>query len=78
MAQLYAFMRVRMHMFFENMLCTVLLYLYILVIIFILYIEYFLCLFQLMGAPGRGRGWKPDSLLIRQLDITTRVFILNG
>ena len=67
-----------MHMFFEIMLCAVFLYLYILVIIFILYIEYFLCLFHLMGAPGRGRGWKPDSLLIRQLDITTRVFILNG
>ena len=49
-----------------------------LVIIFILYIEYSVCLFQLMGAPGPERGWNSDSLLIRQLDITTLVLILNG
>ena len=67
-----------MHMFFEIMFCTVLLYLYILVIIFILYIEYSVCLFHLTGAPGRERGWNSDSLLIRQLDITTLVLILNG
>ena len=42
-----------MHMFFEIIFCTVLLYLYNLVIIFTLYIEYSVCLFQLMGALGR-------------------------